>query len=309
MAGLSRRLFLCVAGGASAQEPRITAAVTLVRVDTEVLHEGRMVEGLGVSDFIVLDEGARQPVLNISQELEPLDVMLLFDVSGSMSWVVRAAAEAAEKTLAVLREGDRAGVMVFSAWSEVVQPLTEVLSDVVSAVRGKVMKARFGGETQVMAAIDSAGRALAKGARNRRRAVLLVTDNLGTPGKRESTVLRQLWESDVIVSAIITPPDGSQPQLWSRPFSRSAAPIPEQRVDTLVEQTGGSLIASSEPGNAMEAMMERLRSRYTLYYRMPEARRGERRRIEVRLSTEVAQRYPGAVIRARGGYNAPRAVE
>ncbi len=309
MAGLSRRLFLCVAGGASAQEPRITAGVTLVRVDTEVLHEGRMVEGLGVSDFIVLDEGARQPVLNISQELEPLDVMLLFDVSGSMTWVVRAAAEAAEKTLAVLREGDRAGVMVFSAWSDVVQPLTEVLSDVVSAVRGKVMKARFGGETQVMAAIDSAGRALAKGARNRRRAVLLVTDNFGTPGKRESTVLRQLWESDVIVSAIITPPDGSQPQLWSRPFSRSAAPIPEQRVDTLVEQTGGSLIASSEPGHAMEAMMERLRSRYTLYYRMPEARRGERRRIEVRLTTEVSKRYPGAVIRARGGYNAPRVVE
>lgn len=309
MAGLSRRLFLCVAGGASAQEPRITAAVTLVRVDTEVLHEGRMVEGLGAADFVVLDEGARQPVLNISQELEPVDVMLLFDVSGSMTWVVRAAAEAAEKTLAVLREGDRAGVMVFSAWSDVVQPLTEVLSDVVSAVRGKVMKARFGGETQVMAAIDSAGRALAKGARNRRRAVLLVTDNLGTPGKRESTVLRQLWESDVIVSAILTPPDGSQPQLWSRPFSRSAAPIPEQRVDTLVEQTGGSLIASSEPGHAMEAMMERLRSRYTLYYRMPESKRGERRRIEVRLSAAASQRYPGAVIRARGGYYAPRAVE
>lgn len=298
-----------MAGGAAAQEDRISTDVTLVRVDVEVLHNGRMVERLGVNDFLVMDESERQPILHLSQELEPLDVMLLFDISGSMEWVVRAAGEAAEKALAVLREGDRAGVMVFNAWNEVVQPLTETLADVVSAVRGKVMKARFGGETQLMAAIDSAGRAVAKGARRRRRAVLVVTDNYGTPGKRESGVLRQLWESDVIVSAIVTPQDNRMAQVWSGPLSRTAAPVPAQRVDRVVEQTGGSLIASTEPGAAMEAMMERLRSRYTLYYRMPKARPGERRRIEVRLSPDAAQRYPGAVIRARGGYFAPRVVE
>ena len=304
-----RETLLLLSACAQAQDPRFRTGIALVRVDAEVIHNGRIVEGLTPDDFLLLDNGAPQPLLRGAQHLEAVDIMLLFDISGSMEWVAEQVSIAAERALGALSEGDRAGVMVFHTWARVVQPLTSELSNVVTAVRKHVLHAKMGGETYLLAAADEAAKSFRDSTRGRRRAVIVVTDNYGSPSKREVSVVRRYWESDVICSAILTPQDEQRRQIWQSRLSRSPLPPPEQGIEGLVLKTGGTLLTTAQPGEALREMMQRLRSRYTLYYRMPGGKQGEMRRVEVRLTKDAADRLPDAIIRARGGYVVPRRVE
>ena len=51
--------------------------------------------------------------------------------------------------------------------------------------------------------------------------------------------------------------------------------------------------------------MHRIRSRYSIYYGMPEAKPGTRRVLHVELTAGAANRYPKAKVRARTGYVTP----
>ncbi len=86
--------------------------VNLVRVDAEVLLGSKALLGLKQKDFQVYDNGARREITHFSHENAPLDLLLIFDVSGSMRPVVEMVAESAQQALSQLRDGDRVGIMV-----------------------------------------------------------------------------------------------------------------------------------------------------------------------------------------------------
>src|SRR6516225_6838460 len=70
---------------AAAQEtPILKADVALVKVDLEVTDGTKLLGGFQKDDFRVLDNGTERPILYFSQGEEPLDLILLFDLSGSM---------------------------------------------------------------------------------------------------------------------------------------------------------------------------------------------------------------------------------
>ena len=140
--------------------------------------------------------------------------------------------------------------------------------------------------------------------------MIALTDNRGTPSRREDRVLREYWEADTLLCGIIAVQDPTQVAAWQGKLIGPQLPVPEQGLGGLIQQTGGSAVTTDEPGEALEEMLRRLRSRYTLYYAMPQgARAGQARKVQVRLKGAAAARHAGAVIRARGGYVAPRAVE
>jgi Mg-chelatase subunit ChlD len=86
--------------------------------------------------------------------------------------------ESAHAALAELRNGDRASVMVFGSKSRVVLPFTDDLNAAEMAVNG-VTAMRMGG-THIVAAINDAAMLFMKEQRTqRRRAVIMVTDNHG----------------------------------------------------------------------------------------------------------------------------------
>src|SRR5690348_10969665 len=68
-----------------AQTPTFHAGVTLVKVDAAVTdHNGRTVPGLAQTDFQIYDQDAPQRIVHFEHESDPLDLLLLLDVSGSM---------------------------------------------------------------------------------------------------------------------------------------------------------------------------------------------------------------------------------
>src|SRR5579863_3345348 len=179
--------------------------VALVHVDAEVTDaEGSIVTGLVKSDFRVLDERKEQAILHFSAEEEPLDLILLFDISGSMRAVVEGVASAAAEGLQELRQGDRVSIMVFNTRARVVAPFTEDLDAVNATIQNDVMAIRFGGGTFIQAAVDDAAqRFLHEKRTQRRRAVLIITDNIGTRTRREESVVRDFWEADALLSGLI----------------------------------------------------------------------------------------------------------
>ena len=65
--------------------PTFRAGISLVHVEAQMVGEnGRPISGLNRSDFRVFDEGQEQPIAIFSGYDQPLDLILLIDISGSM---------------------------------------------------------------------------------------------------------------------------------------------------------------------------------------------------------------------------------
>jgi hypothetical protein len=73
-------------------------------------------------------------------------------------------------------------------------------------------------------------------------------------------------------------------------------------VEGFAAKTGGDFIRTNDLATAFPDAMHRLRSRYTLYYRLPEGEIGAFRPINVQLSDSARLRYPAARVIVRSGY-------
>src|SRR5262249_4014655 len=144
---------LCTGALYAQDNPIFRAGVSLVHVDAEVTQNGRLISGLGRDDFRVKDEGLPQSIVQFSADEQALDLILLFDVSGSMRTVVSRVASAAREALQELRAGDRVAVMVFSSHSRVILPFTEDLDRVDRAIHEDVLGMRFRGATFIQSAM------------------------------------------------------------------------------------------------------------------------------------------------------------
>lgn len=293
---------------ASAQESAVfRARVSLVHVDAEVVsQDGRILTGLSRNDFRVLDEGKEQTITGFSAEEQPLDLILLFDISGSMRLQVAAVGEAARQGLNELRPGDRVSVMVFNSRSRVVAGFSEDRDAIERAVREDVMALTFGGGTLIQNAVDDAARRFFDEPRTqRRRAVLIITDDIGMRTRCEESVVRDFWEADALLSGLII----RNPAFATvHTIGTVLAPqtlLMQAGMKGIADKTGGDTIRSDDPGPAFVDMMHRIRSRYSLYYPAPAGKPGQLRTIRVALTADAQKRFPKARVRARHGYRTP----
>ena len=289
--------------GAAQDAPVYRAGVSLVHVDAEVLSaDGRILTGLAKDDFRVLDERKPQPIVQFSAGEESLDLILLFDISGSMQAVVQKVAQASESGLRELRQGDRVAVMVFNSQSREIAPFTEDLQAVARTIQYEVLPLPFGGATFIQNAVDDAALRFRREPKTeRRRAVLIVTDNMGQRTRRESGVVDDFWESDALLSGLIV----SNPVFQAMRLVSPMLLAMQAGMKGIAEKTGGDSIGSSDPGAAFPEAMRRIRTRYSLYYALPESKPGTTRAIHVDLTADALTRFPKAHVRARTGYVVP----
>ena len=291
------------------QEPAtFRTGVALVHVDAEVTdHEGRILAGLTKDDFRVFDEGKEQTITGFSADLEPLDLILLFDISGSMRAVVQRAAEGAREGLAELRAGDRVSVMVFNSRSRVVSGFTEDLEAVRRTIQEEVAELRFGGGTMIQAACDDAALRFLKEKRtNRRRAVLIITDNMGMRTRKDSSVIRDFWEADAILSGLIIRNEKYQAMHNVAMVMNPHLIALNAGMRGIATKTGGDTLNAGDAGVAFREAMHRIRTRYSLYYAQPPGKAGAKRAVHVDLSDDAARRFPKSQVRARTGYVVPK---
>lgn len=293
---------------AYAQDPvTFRTGVSLVHVDAEVLsQDGRILTGFHKEDFRVFDERKEQPILQFAAEEQALDLILLFDISGSMRAVVQDVADAARQGLRQLQPGDRVCVMVFNSRSREIAPFTSDLDAVDRTIQNDVLRLNFGGGTLIQAAVsDAALRFRREPHTERRRAVLIITDNMGRRTRSEASVVEEFWESDAILSGLIVRNPKYQAMRTVGIILGPQNLAMEAGMKGIAEKTGGDSLTANEPGTAFEEAMRRIRSRYSLYYALPEAKPGAPRSIRVELTPAAAQRSGKPRIRARSGYVVP----
>jgi len=297
-----------LAGLAMAQEHGVfKSSVSLVHVDAEVTDGKRLLTDFHKEDFRVFDNRAPQEILYLTQEEMPLDVILLFDISGSMQAKLQNLAASAHAALGQLQTGDRVAVMVFSRESRIVQPFTGDMERVEQSINHQVLGKVEGGTHILQAVTDAATYFLKEPRTERRRVVLIVTDNHGQPSGHRNTVIRDLWEADALLCGLELRQAGESVMLGIRSAtSPIAAFMDMENMTSVVEETGGDLIKGRDPGADFENMIQRLRLRYMLVYALPKGKPGEQRKIKVELSDDAKKKNPQARVRARDGYYLPK---
>jgi VWFA-related protein len=290
------------------QDPEPTATfktgVSDVRVDVQVTDGNKLIKDLAKDDFAVSDEGQAQSIVSFSHGDEPVTLILLLDISGSMQKYIDEISMEARESLEHLRPGDRVAIMVFAKSTAVAQSFSDNLAETARNIGSAVKNWDVGSTTLINSAVMDAAHYMEKHAGpGGRRAILILTDNLSTSYRlTDGQVVRELNKADTVLNAIITGrairPEPPQP---GKPANADLTPA---NVYELAEQTGGEWVKAEQAGESFKEMIERIRSRYMLAYHEPASQPGRFRRITVTLVETARKRYPTAALHSRSGYYA-----
>jgi len=305
-----------IAVAAFGQAPTFRAGVTDVSVDAAVTLDHRSVTGLQASDFIIVDEGQEQPIVSFGQESVPLDLVLLLDTSGSMQRWIAELADIANTALRQLRQGDRVAVVAFSGSTQIEQPLTTDMNSVAEAIKQAATNGPVDGGTDINDAMQNTAeylisfakkeQAVAPGVLGRRRAIVVITDNLGfSYHAPKKSVVAQLYRANTVVYGLVIPTEMSK--IIHKYTDSGKHPAPKDGFEVndvfdLAKQTGGEAQYAEHPDQIFPEMLGQIRSRYVMTYHAPPARPGTLREIRVTLNKEARKRHRKAVVSARAGY-------
>jgi VWFA-related protein len=278
------------------------SGVSNVRIDVQVLKDNDLVTDLTAADFEIYDENVPQKVVYFGREAEPLHLVLLLDVSGSMRRYIEQVAAVARQSLRFLRPKDKVAVMVFARTSKVRLEFTSDLDAVAQELKDAVWDETLGSGTSINDALTEAARYIDKSAdETGRRAVLILSDNLGLNYKRsDAEVLRELTAVNAVLNGIIVGKSG-KPEVRPGVTYRDPDFTPPD-IFRLSEETGGESVKADRAGTAFSRMIERIRTRYSIHYNKPQNATKGFRSVRVELTPTARLRYPNAVVRARRGY-------
>lgn len=274
--------------------------VSDVRMDVQVTANDNPVRGLKADDFHIADEGQSQKIVYFAHDAEPLNLLILLDISGSMQTHIDEIAATARQAMDYLRPGDSVGIMVFAKTTALHKEFGDNLAEAARQISSAVRDHDVGTGTQINAAVVEAAHYIAANAGPvGRRAVLILTDNLSMSYRlTDGQVIRELDKSDTVLNAIVV--------------GRAIRPGPQERytdpdqspadVFHLAEQTGGEAVRTEQAGVPFAEIIQRMRMRYTLAYHEPPSTPGTFRHVQVTLTESARLRFPAAAIRARAGY-------
>jgi VWFA-related protein len=289
------------AKAAEAQESlTFKASASAVRVDVQVWNGRQPVSGLHDGDFVLREEGVVKTVEYFGREAEPLQVVLLLDVSGSMGKLLREMAEVARQALGTLQVQDQVAVALFSRKARIALELTDEKDLAVRVLKEAPMEHGLGAGTSINEAILSVAEYL-KGQPPfaGRRAIVVLTDNGGVHYQvPDEKVVRALSEVNAVFNAIVSP--GAKAPAAAGPGANPD--FTPANVFRIAEETGGEVLRADKAGVRFQEMLEHIRVRYSLGIKAALAPAGTYRRLEVDLSADARRRYPKAEVRARAGY-------
>jgi VWFA-related protein len=200
-------LLLLVCAGQAQENSDITfkSGVANVRVDAQVIQDGNLITNLTAQDFVVREDDRPQPIVYFGREKEPLSLLLVLDVSGSMRKHVEQVANVSRQALRFLRPSDRVAVMVFARESHVRKDFSDDMSEIASEIQLAAADESVGTATNVNDALLAAADYMQdKSGEAGRKALLVLTDNLGLNYKSpDEPVISSLHSANAVMNAIV----------------------------------------------------------------------------------------------------------
>jgi Ca-activated chloride channel homolog len=286
---LSFVVLLCSRRVTKAQDQTLKVDVNLVLVNATVSDpNGRLVAGLDRSNFHLTEDGVEQKIEYFNVEDLPLSVGLVFDTTGSMADKLPAARDAASAFLKTGNPHDEYFLIEFADRPELVENFT---TDFIRLEK-RLFSTSARGLTPLFDAVQM-GLEKIKGARNTKKALLVITD--GEDNNSRSTfddIRESTRHQDVLIYAI--------------GLVQSA--IGQSTIRDLVETTGGRAFfpnSATQLQDICTRIAIELKSQYLLGYRSTnQVKDGTWR--EIHLDVDPPKGLPPLKVRAKTGYYAAR---
>jgi Ca-activated chloride channel family protein len=271
-------------------------------------RDGRLVPTLGRDDFEVRDEGKPQPITQFDNSPQPIRLVVMLDVSGSMEGNLQLLRGAADELFTRLRPDDVARVGSFGHDVDVGAGFTRDIRELRAALPRSIAP---DAPTPLWKAVDEAITAL--GTEKDMRSVVLVLSDGKDSGPisfrqryvSQVEVIERARREDVMVYGIGMRSRGRRPPPGLGPGGLQAAleaELPDAGLALVAEHTGGGYLEirpNQDLGAAFARVADELHSQYLLGF-VPPRRDGKVHEVEVR----VVQK--GLKARARKSYIAPK---
>ena len=295
---------------AGRQQPTFRGSGDAVRVFATVTDgDGRLVPSLTREMFEVRDEGRSQPITLFDNSPQPIRLIVMLDVSGSMEGNLPLLRGASEQLLARLRPDDGARVGTFGHDIEISPTFTRDFNELRPALPEAIA---HDAPTPLWRAVDTALGAFGE-EDGGRRVILVLSDgkDSGPISFREryvsqAEVIDRAREDDVMIYGIgmrSRAPRQLQPGIGPGGLQAMlTADLPDPGLARVAQETGGGYTEirfGQDLAAAFARVADELHSQYLIGFAPPK-RDGKVHEIDVR----VSQR--GFKARGRKSYVAPR---
>jgi Ca-activated chloride channel family protein len=298
-----------VLGAAGPQQPVFRGTGEAVRVFVTVTdRDGRLITTLSQGDFEVRDEGKPQPITLFDNSPQPIRLIVMLDVSGSMEGNLPLLRAGAEQLFARLRPDDLVRVGTFGREIVISQSFTHDLDALRAALPTTIAS---DAPTPLWRAVDEALAAF-EGESETRPVVLVLSDgkdsgpiNFRQRFVSQGEIIDRARREDVMVYGIGMRSRPRQIQPGIGPGGLQAAltaDLPDPGLALVAEQTGGGYTEirfGQDLGAAFARVADELHSQYLIGFAPPK-RDGKVHDIDVRLAER------GLKPRARKSYVAPK---
>jgi Ca-activated chloride channel family protein len=299
-----------VLGASAQQQPVFRGSSDIVRVFVTVTdRDGRLVTTLTRDQFELRDEGKPQPITQFDNTPQPIRLVVMLDVSGSMEGNLPLLRAAAEQLFARLRPDDVARVGSFGRDITISPSFTHDLNQLRAALPRVIEP---DAPTPLWRAIDEALDAFRDA--DEKRAVILVLSDGKDSGPisfrqrpvSQAEVIDRARREDVMIYGV------GMRSRSTRPMSPGIGPgglqamlmadLPDPGLARVAEETGGGYTEirfGEDLGAAFAGVADELHTQYLLGFAPPK-RDGKVHDINVRVT------QGGFKTRARKSYLAPK---
>ena len=270
---------------------------------TAVDENAHLVTDLTRDDFEVLDNGRPQPITEFSSAIQPISIVIMLDMSGSMTGNLPVLRNAAVQMFTRLLPTDQARVGSFGDRITMSEGFTSNQNELIRALWTELTP---GGGTPLWSAISIAMTALSH--LEGRRVVLVLSDGKdtsefwgGSDGRSSvklPEIVRRAQVEEYLLYAIGIP-SRSNTRLGA---GRIGLDEPDPGLRELAAETGGGYFELHETdalGPAFARVADELHRQYLLGFVAPNAD-GKMHQITVTV------KHPGVSVRARRSYLAPQ---
>jgi Ca-activated chloride channel family protein len=294
----------------TAQQPTFRGISDAVRVFVTVTdRDGRLATTLTREDFEIRDDGKPQPITLFDNSPQPIRLIVMLDVSGSMEGNLSLLRAAADQLFARLHSGDAVRVGTFGHDVTISPTFTRDRDELRAALPTQIAP---DAPTPLWRGVNDAISALGEEG-NGRRVVLVLSDgkDSGPISFRQRfvsqvEVIERARDADVMVYTIGMRSRGPRPPVPGIGAgglqAMMTADLPDPGLARVAEETGGGYTEirfGQDLAAAFTRVADELHSQYLLGFAPPK-RDGKVHDIDVRVSTR------GLKPRARKNYVAPK---
>lgn len=290
--------------GAGQQQLVFRGTGDTVRVFVTVTNrDGRLVTNLTQPDFEVRDDGKPQPITLFDNTPQPIRLIVMLDVSGSMDGNLPLLRAASEQLIARLQPNDAARLGTFGHDIAISPTFTRNAAELRGALPATIAP---DAPTPLWRSLDQAMDAFGDTG-DIRRVVLVLSDGhdggvrFGKNFVSQIEVIERARDEDVMIYAIgLRSRRGGG--MGGSLSDMMTADLPDAGLARVAEETGGGyteIRLGQDLSAAFAAVVDELHSQYAIGFAPPK-RDGKSHKVDVRVSTS------GLKVRGKKSYVAPK---